>query len=185
MKSTNWMSNLQSVLWMIRQLPNETDHSTPFQLVTGELPQIPSFTYRTYIDVNDDFISDMTKWTQSIQYRPPCPATQPKDLSKATHVWLRTDRVKSPLEAPYTGPYAIITPASRSTIKIETSTGPQTVSLERIKPVKQKLSKTILTSLSTPHLLTQNDETTLTPLPIQTRTGRQVKFKTNNDFFYY
>ena len=32
----------------------------------------------------------------------------PKELSKCSHVWLRIDRVKQPLEAPYSGPHEVV-----------------------------------------------------------------------------
>ena len=59
----------------------------------------------------------------------------PKELLTSSHVWLRIDRVKRPLEAPYTGPHKVI---RRNTIQgtyvIEINGQERTVSINRLKP---------------------------------------------------
>ena len=58
----------------------------------------------------------------------------PKDLKISTHVRLQTDRLRKPLEAPYSGPYKIIRRESKHFV-IETLTSDeQTVSILRMKP---------------------------------------------------
>ena len=60
----------------------------------------------------------------------------PEDLKSATYVWLRTDRIRKPLEALYSGPHRVIQKQNKY-FQIETLYGEkQTVSIERLKPVK-------------------------------------------------
>ena len=59
----------------------------------------------------------------------------PEDLKSATYVWLRTDRIRKPLEAPYLGPRRVIQEQNKY-FQIETPSGEkQIVSIERLKPV--------------------------------------------------
>ena len=54
----------------------------------------------------------------------------PEDLKSATYVWLRTDRIRKPLEAPYSGPHRVIPKQNKYFGE------KQTVSIEELKPVK-------------------------------------------------
>jgi hypothetical protein len=59
----------------------------------------------------------------------------PEDLRRCTHVWLRIDRVRRPLEAPYAGPHEVIS-RHENFFTIKTDAGvEQNVSMDRLKPV--------------------------------------------------
>ncbi len=61
------------------------------------------------------------------------PEYVPADLLTCDYVYLRYDGVKMPLQRPYTGPYKVIR-RSRQTVVIETSNGPTSVAIHRVKP---------------------------------------------------
>ena len=96
----------------------------------------------------------------------------PKDLIAFEYVWLRVDRVKKPLEAPYTGPHKVLDRFEKS-FKIEDISGkPKVVSIDRLKPayLDNNISAEDLHSSAA---------------RITTRSGRKVNFRRDNDYFYY
>ena len=62
------------------------------------------------------------------------PIHVPKDLNSCSHVWLRTDRIRRSLEAPYSGPYKVLERFPKYFV-IELPSGKSTVSIDRLKPV--------------------------------------------------
>lgn len=57
-----------------------------------------------------------------------------KDLATCTHVFLRKDAVRKPLEPPYQGPYQIVRRINDSNYIIRTEAGESTINTERLKP---------------------------------------------------
>ena len=65
----------------------------------------------------------------------------PKELSQCSYVWLRVDRVKQPLEAPYSGPHEEVSfNQELKTTQIKVKCLDQTVSIQRLKPCKLPLA---------------------------------------------
>jgi len=60
-------------------------------------------------------------------------------LFKCSKVWLRTDRVRKPLEAPYTGPYNVIRRSEKHFIIEMPNNIHNTVSIDRLKPFKESI----------------------------------------------
>ena len=92
-----------------------------------------------------------------------------KDLKDSTHVFLRQDAMRRPLQPPYSGPYKVISRADR-TFKIAVRGRPVTVSVDRFKPSY---------SLEEQHSCTRNLHTVpaAPSLPNKTtRSGRKVQF---------
>ena len=130
-------------LLSIRSIPNESNFS-PFAAVTGSnfaLPQILIDTNK-HLECNSSYIKQLFNNMTSLDfldlslgYNHSKPNTYvPKDLRDSTHVWLRTDRVRKPLEAPYTGPYPVHDRSPKH-FTIELPSGERrTVSLDRLKP---------------------------------------------------
>ncbi|GBO31157.1 hypothetical protein AVEN_136213-1 [Araneus ventricosus] len=54
------------------------------------------------------------------------------DLVKASHVFLRIDRVRKPLEPPYAGPYKVLSKTEKI-FTVEIDGKPTTVSIDRLK----------------------------------------------------
>ncbi|KAK4323351.1 hypothetical protein Pmani_005936 [Petrolisthes manimaculis] len=116
----------------------------------------------------------------------------PADLSHCTHVWLRRDRVRRSLEAPYVGPLRVLRRTDKYFTLELPSGAHETVSIDRLKPayIPQGTSELVASPSST------SDETcdlpnmpprdiTHTPMPTKTRSGRTVRMKTDPEYIYY
>ena len=56
-----------------------------------------------------------------------------KDLADSTHVFLRQDAVRRPLDPPYSGPHKVLA-RTKKTLRIAINGRPLTVSTDRVKP---------------------------------------------------
>ncbi|XP_076043653.1 uncharacterized protein LOC143026768 [Oratosquilla oratoria] len=56
-----------------------------------------------------------------------------QELNTCTHVFIRVDAVKKPLQQPYQGPFNVLR-RSRKTITIEKNGMPKSVNIDRVKP---------------------------------------------------
>lgn len=142
-RKTDWLLSLQVVLFGLRCLPDESGYS-PFQLVTGKLPLSPipllSHTPTNKKD-HQEFLDNFVKLMKTFDYRVAQPLHEqnrtsyiPKELQTCSHVYIRTDRIRKALEAPYTGPYKVLSRHARS-YKVQFPDGREdVVSLERLKP---------------------------------------------------
>jgi cleavage and polyadenylation specificity factor subunit 1 len=149
-----WTDALPIVIFGHRITPND-DGISPFQLVTGADALLPHHLLSpTKPKFTADFVKKLANSIQLLGFQ--ChnrniaehsnkKSYVPKDLRNAKYVWLRVDRTKKPLEAPYTGPHAVIKFRNK-TATIKTSMGETVVSIDRLKPcflnneVKEKLS---------------------------------------------
>ena len=72
-----------------------------------------------------------------IPVRPRTPTNRPvyvnKDLKSCTHVFIRTDSVKRPLESPYTGPFKVISRTDKN-IVVARHGLKDTIAIDRCKP---------------------------------------------------
>ena len=93
-----------------------------------------------------------------------------------THVFIRRDAVKSPLQPPYDGPFKVISRATKF-FKIDLGTRTDTVSLDRLKPAH--LDTAAKLSTATPRDEPAPDPTdSPEPQARRTRSGRHVHFPT-------
>ena len=111
----------------------------------------------------------------------------PKDLQHCEYVWLRIDRLRKPLEAPYTGPFKVLE-RGHKTFKIQLPSGSNDVVLiDRLK--LSIIPATKKTPNSTSPNVSQEVQTPEAPPankpPVITRSGRHVKFARNNSYFYF
>lgn len=214
-KNKSWLSSLPVILLGLRSIPNESGYS-PFTAVTGTsvlLPQI-MIDYKSNNDVdssNDEInrlISDMAKLDLSalssgkIHSNPK--VYIPKDLFTCEYVWLRVDRVRRSLEAPYTGPYKVLNRTDKY-FQIELPNNVHSnVSIDRIKPFVQcsstvkpckiNKSKEILRNKSVvdnkfdvENKTIENNKSLINvkSRPTVTRSGRKISFKDGNEYHYY
>ncbi|XP_046994394.1 uncharacterized protein LOC124606456 [Schistocerca americana] len=91
-----------------------------------------------------------------------------KDLYNCSHVMLRTDSVKSPLQPPYTGPFQVLS-RNKHTVDIMYNGVPTKVSIECVKPAWVLPSPTSDTTPVHQHMM--DAEHTKTPLSTSSETG--------------
>ena len=140
----NWLTALPIVQLSLRCIPNDTGFS-PFTAVTGATILLPHVTFEPnkthsskqtcqYIKelaqrISEIDFSSLSAGTHNIKTQVP---SIPKIIA-GDHVWVRIDRVKRPLEAPYDGPYKVLE-KSNKVVKLELPNGTsKTVSLDRVK----------------------------------------------------
>ena len=194
-RGENWLTALPIVLLGIRNTCNDSGFS-PMQTVTGThalLPQIyidpnynHEFTHKSIVELCEEMRKfDFNKLSQGSLHSVP-KSYVPPDLKICEYVWLRIDRVKKPLEAPYSGPYFVIKRTPKIFV-IQNNVGTkQTVSIDRIKPaylskslqfknvkdVKVRTKALIPADTKfSPSITLPSDKT------YKTRSGRTVKFR--------
>ena len=115
----------------------------------------------------------------------------PPDLYTCPKVWMRVDRVRRSLEAPYVGPYEVVRRAPKFfTLKLPHGT--TSVSIDRLKP-----AHIALTTVSDADVLPMEGATAppaRAPIPLPsfpdvpsqtTRSGRVVRFRKVPEFIYF
>ncbi len=132
-----WLDQLPLVLFGLRIFPDDKN-SSPFSLLTGEQPLVPPLL------TDDSDISELSTKLHKLFYPYSLPQRKknknqrsfiPEALSDCSHVWLRLDRVRAPLEAPYQGPYEVLR-RNNDTFTLSIRGKPQVVSVARLKPAK-------------------------------------------------
>ena len=111
-RKQKWIESLPVVLLGLRCMPNSSGIS-PFLSVTGKTPLSPQdllVKIPSTKKLSDSFIQEFASKMHQLDF---CSATTinsspksyvPKDLENCKYIWLRRDRVRKSLEAPYTGP---------------------------------------------------------------------------------
>ena len=112
---TKWTEILPLVILSIHRTVKDDLQCAPAQLVYGTTLRLLG----QFITPNSSPALDPTIYVDRLQHamqdlKPAQPRLQaiktylPKDLSTCTHVYVRTDAVRTPLQPPYPGPYPII-----------------------------------------------------------------------------
>ena len=174
-----WFDQLPLVLFGLRIFPDDKNTS-PFSIMTGEQPLVPP------ILTDDSEITDLSTkmhklfFPYSLPQRKKAKATTtvsiPQSLSDCTHVWLRLDRVRAPLEAPYQGPYEVLRRNS-DTFTLLIRDKPQVVSINRLKPAKITSVSAVSSSFDK-----QPDSPSLSDSPCRQR--KRVSFSDRLTFFH-
>ena len=174
---TNWVDMLPLVLLGIRTSLKEDLRRSTAELVYGTTLRLPGeFFHNSDMQLDPaTYVSRLQSTMQQLQ--PPQVRQQAsrktyvcKDLKSCTHVFLRHDAVKKPLQKPYDGPYKVIKRQDKH-FTLEVKGSNTVVSIDRLKPAyldeSPSASQTNLApsvSLTTPS----------SSKPIITRSGRQV-----------
>ena len=203
-RKETWLSALPIVLLGIRNVPNESGYS-PFTAVTGTKGLLPQLLIddddHNNVNMNlnqskiNELVNEMKKIDLSelsnshIHSRPK--SYIPKDLKHCEYVWLRTDRVRRSLEAPYTGPYKVLSRNDKHfCIQLSESIN-SNVSIDRLKPAKIPLvldnieSERVDNQVSDENSQSLGSPNIIEPEPVKTRSGRTVKFSRNNLYHYF
>lgn len=161
----DWLAALPVVLLGIRMLPTETGMS-PFSAVTGTELLCPPVVVDPASSpaVQHQFVRDLARRMSEIDFRRLSEGSAhgeslsfvPKELTDCTHVWVRVDRVRHSLEAPYHGPFRVLNRSPR-VFTVELPSGAtDAVSVARLKPA--------ILPVSPPQDL-QSDRSTHAPQP--------------------
>ena len=199
-RNENWYFTLPIALLGYRLTPNASGFS-PFSAVTGSqmlCPQ-PILDKNINIESKHETIKAYMKEMHALNFHElatgDCHSLPksyvPNDLLTCSKVWMRVDRIRNSLDAPYSGPYDVIKRHSKYFI-VDLPQGKTTVSIDRLKPayvnnLKSKSDKSISVSTDT-----AQPSITDPPIPLQsditqykTRSGRNVKFKHDPNIYYY
>ena len=140
----DWLAALPVVLLGLRTLPNDSGFS-PFTAVTGGLLMCPkplvaadelsSRSSQTFIRELASRMRELDFSTLSEgRHHARAPTYVPAELARCSHVWLRVDRVRRPLEAPYIGPLPVVDRHDKFFVLRLPSGKLDTVSIDRLKP---------------------------------------------------
>ncbi|XP_011859115.1 PREDICTED: uncharacterized protein LOC105556630 [Vollenhovia emeryi] len=137
----NWLDVLPTVLLGLRTHVRLDTKASPAEFLYGTVLRIPGefFLQEDFTPDPQIFVDDFRQHMRQVK---PVPvvhhhkrrAFRFKELSACTHVFLRKDCVKKPLERPYTGPYRVLERVTDQVYSIEVNGRPMSVSVERLKP---------------------------------------------------
>jgi cleavage and polyadenylation specificity factor subunit 1 len=139
-RGQNWIHDLPFILLGLRTAVHEETKVSPAELTFGRALKVPGEFYAESEPATDEkaYVRELRERMSKIRTLPfKCNRNAvvyvPKDLMTAKKVYVRVDRVKQPLEAPYEGPYEVVKRAKKFfTIKLPQ--GDDTVGIDRLKP---------------------------------------------------
>ena len=189
-----WMDTLPLILLGIRTSLKQDINSTAAEMVYGTTLRLPGefihSSSSTSLSDTSEFLTQLKTHFRTLQ--PILPRLQlphssiPHALSTATHVFVRHDAVKKPLQPPYDGPYLVIKRTDKHfTLNINGRN--DTVSIDRLKPAHidhthpppqlQPPSTLLPSTTRPPPQPSQTPATPTTPTATtRTRSGRHVHF---------
>ena len=171
MKDDLKCSTAEMVYGTTLRLPGELFVSTPSDTISDPL---------SYVDT----LKDLMRQLQYQQPRRSSPSNLPfvhKDLSDCTHVFVRNDAKKPPLQATYDGPFKVADRKPRHFVIAHNDGRTDTVSIDRLKPAYSMAASDTHIEQSHPssshhsHISLSQSYPTPPPL-IRTRSGRHVQF---------
>ena len=184
--STNWTSILPIVLLGIRTSLKEDLHCTTAELVYGTTLRLPGELFNTSYanSAVPDPLCYVTKLKIAMQQLKAVPPRQhsnkefvSKDLMTCTHVFVRRDAVRKPLQRPYDGPYKVLKTAEKH-FTVEVKGKKEVISIDRLKPAYLELPSATPVTSKQPITDTTSTSTTAAPPPsgykTTTRSGRHV-----------
>ncbi|BHF80104.1 hypothetical protein SprV_0702322800 [Sparganum proliferum] len=136
----NWTDHLSLVVLGIRSsLKSDLDCSAA-ELVFGATVRLPgqmiSPTPRVAVEDPTNLLHRIRQFLRTLSPVPPRPSVSEsyleKDLATCSHVNLRCDRVRRPLEPPYDGPFRVISRGTKN-FRIQRGTREEVVSVDRLK----------------------------------------------------
>ena len=140
-RKQEWLRSLPVVLLGIRAMPTESGFSS-FTAVTGTQLLFPRCAIEK-VPVGKRYIRELAKHMSDIDFvslsrghhhSRASPMYIPTDLTTCTHVWVRVDRVRHSLEAPYRGPLRVVRRGAKVFVLELPSGALDTVSVDRLKP---------------------------------------------------
>ena len=138
--STRWCEYLPIVLLGIRSTTKQDLGHSPAELVFGTTLQLPGQFVSPSCTKDppdpssyaDRLAQHMTQLSPATTRTSPRSAYVPKDLQTCTHVFVRRDAVRKPLERPYNGPFKVLTRRDKF-FTLLVGTRKENVSVDRLK----------------------------------------------------
>ena len=184
----HWVDSLPFVLLGIRTALKEDIQCTAAELVYGTSLRLPGeFFDSTHDDTTNDpaaYVSQLKSAMQRLKATPVRPHPRRKvHISKAlatcTHVFVRRDAIRKPLQPPYDGPYKVLQRTEKYFV-VEVKGKQDSISLDRLKPAHLDMEDntdsvssspvTIEPSPASPNITEPQSTTRVT------RSGRQVHY---------
>nr|VZI44567.1 unnamed protein product [Spirometra erinaceieuropaei] len=136
----NWTDHLPLVLLGIRSSLKADLYCSAAELVFGATVRLPgqmiSPTPRVAVEDPTNLLHRLRQFLRTLSPVPPRPSVSEsyleKDLATCSHVYLRCDRVRRPLEPPYDGPFRVISRGTKN-FRIQRGTREEVVSVDRLK----------------------------------------------------
>nr|VZI14837.1 unnamed protein product [Spirometra erinaceieuropaei] len=136
----NWSDNLPLALLGIRAALKSDLGCSAAELVFGTTLRLPGEmitpTSRGADETPDNLVHRLRQFMRSLSPVPPrAPMSESyveKDVDKCTHVFVRCDRVRQPLESPYEGPFRVLA-RNTKTFQILRNDKEDVVSVDRVK----------------------------------------------------
>ncbi|CAK1591943.1 unnamed protein product [Parnassius mnemosyne] len=196
--SNTWTKVLPLVLLGMRSTLKEDIKTSAAELVYGEPLRLPGELIAPQKFTNNpadvmDYVADLKRKMEILRLISASHHTRPstfifKDLAPTTHVFLRDDAVRRPLQPPYTGPHAVLQRRDK-TLTLDVNGRKVTVSIDRVKPPYIENNKsgkqtttpaTPATANTPPPIVQRTRNNTVTPSDtrvVKTRSGRCVRFR--------
>ncbi|BHF70471.1 hypothetical protein SprV_0301352200 [Sparganum proliferum] len=136
----NWTDHLPLVLLGIRSALKPDLDCSAAELVFGVTVRLPgemiSPTPQSAVEDPTNLLHRLRQFMRTLFPVPPRSSASPshleKDLATCSHVYLRCDRVRRPLEPPYDGPFRVISRGTKN-FRIQRGTREEVVSVDRLK----------------------------------------------------
>ena len=158
-----WMDTLPLILLGIRTSLKTDLNSTSADMVYGSQLRLPG----EFFDSPNNPLPDQSEFLNSLRthfrsIRPVAPRTTPVNsnipnhLSTCTHVFIRHDAVRKPLQPPYDGPYTVLKRTPKHYV-IDINGRHDTVLIDRLKPAHIELFDSSDRASPTSHLTSHSD----------------------------
>ncbi|KAK2577959.1 hypothetical protein KPH14_012657 [Odynerus spinipes] len=140
-ESSSWIDVLPIALLGLRTSYKEDIKGSPAEILYGTTLKVPS-EFFDHEDLDSDpqiFLEDFRRIMRSLRPKPTAHHSTRKiferaDLYTCTHVFLRYDANKQPLQQPYTGPHRVVERISDRVFAIDQNGKIAHVTVERLKP---------------------------------------------------
>lgn len=196
-REKNWIDVLPTVLLGLRAATRTDTGVSTAELTYGHILRLPNDFFAKPEAINEqsmdyDFVNQLRATIHAIKPRAPTtshgnlrPIFVHQDLQTCSHVFVRNDAVKKPLQAPYDGPYRVLKRNSKTFALQLPDRRSSTISIDRLKPayiLNEDTDETPSPSVLPPAKLPtaqkaappKDDVPALKPI-LKTRSGRIVK----------
>ena len=187
-----WTDSLPLILLGIRTTLKEDLHCTTAELVYGTTLRLPGEYFDDSISNTNtsdipNYVTKLKSIMQHLKATPPRSTANRKtyvnnDLLTCTHVFVRHDAIRKPLQQPYDGPFTVIKRTDKH-FTIQRNNHEEVISIDRLKPAYIDISVKADTTSSTSNSSSIDTSPTSTPpphksiLPLRTtRSGRHVRW---------